>query len=351
MKKKIAFYYQDLPQKHLFEYIANKVDKKKFDVIFTKNLNIKSDFGFYSDVPKYIDKIYSKISFITIGGMDQGKLFWPNFWLKENWSRFDYGILPGRNWADMWKQSSWYDGSRPKKGMLLMGWPKSEALLKKNKKKNVRSILYAPCFETDNKGKDVVDAITNTNIRLLIKHLPWNQKRDKIKFKDLRENNKKINIYAKKKLGVRAQIINSKENIMNFYSKTDILVTDESSCIYEALLFNVPSVSCSDWPMRINNVNKPRAIKKNKSICIYTNRKNLASKISNIFNNLNKYKLMIKNKKNKHFSYIYDSSKNISSFLSNYPLEERKFKLKPLYKKNYYKSRLIEFHNYIKHLV
>ena len=30
--------------------------------------------------------------------MDQGKLFWPNFWLKENWSRFDYGILPGRNW-------------------------------------------------------------------------------------------------------------------------------------------------------------------------------------------------------------------------------------------------------------
>ena len=60
---------------------------------------------------------------------------------------------------------------------------------------------------------------------------------------------------------------------------------------------------------------------------------------------------MIKNKKNKHFSYIYDSSKNISSFLSNYPLEERKFKLRPLYKKNYYKSRLIEFHNYIKHLV
>ena len=56
MKKKIAFYYQDLPQKHLFEYIANKVNKKKFDVIFTKNLNIKSDFGFYSDVPKYIDK-------------------------------------------------------------------------------------------------------------------------------------------------------------------------------------------------------------------------------------------------------------------------------------------------------
>ena len=26
--------------------------------------------------------------------MDQGKLFWPNFWLKEPWINFDVGILP-----------------------------------------------------------------------------------------------------------------------------------------------------------------------------------------------------------------------------------------------------------------
>jgi len=138
---------------------------------------------------------------------------------------------------------------------------------------------------------------------------------------------------------------------MKFYDKADVLVTDESSVIYEALLFNLPSISCQDWPMRINNKNKPRSIKKDKSVCIYTSRKNLAKKLSYIFSNLTKYKSIARNKKNKHFSYIYESSKNISSFLDNYPLEEKKFILKPLYKKNYYKSRLVEIKNYIKNLV
>ena len=69
--------------------------------------------------------------------MDQGKLFWPNFWIKENWNKFDFGILPGKNWANMWKESSWYTGARPKIAMLLTGWPKSveKVNLKKNKRK------------------------------------------------------------------------------------------------------------------------------------------------------------------------------------------------------------------------
>ena len=41
--------------------------------------------------------------------MDQGKLFWPNFWLKEPWINFDVGILPGKHWAQMWKDSSWFE--------------------------------------------------------------------------------------------------------------------------------------------------------------------------------------------------------------------------------------------------
>ena len=40
--------------------------------------------------------------------MDQGKLYWPNFWFKESWSRFDLVVLPGKNWSSMWKKYSWY---------------------------------------------------------------------------------------------------------------------------------------------------------------------------------------------------------------------------------------------------
>ena len=77
--------------------------------------------------------------------MDQGKLFWPNLWLKESWARFDFGILPGKKWANRWKQSSWYNKSRPKVGVILTGWPKSENLKKfKIKKKTQRIQFYMP---------------------------------------------------------------------------------------------------------------------------------------------------------------------------------------------------------------
>ena len=57
MKKKIAFYYQDLHQKHLFRYIANHLNKKKFNIFFTNNLNLKCDFGFYAENSNNINAV------------------------------------------------------------------------------------------------------------------------------------------------------------------------------------------------------------------------------------------------------------------------------------------------------
>lgn len=350
MKKKIVFYYRDAPQKQLFEYISKRINKNKFKILFTQDYKINSDFGFYAENSNNINEINSKISFITIGGMDQGKLFWPNLWLKERWNKFDYGILPGNNWANMWKKSSWYDKAHPKKAMLLTGWPKSEAL-KNLKKRQSKTILYAPCFETDDKGKDVIDAIKNTNIKILIKHLPWDQKKDLHKFKDVRENIKKMQLYAKNKLGKRAVIINSKENIMKFYCQANILVTDESSVMYEALLFDLPSLSCMDWPMRINNSNKPRKIKKDINVCNYIYKKDLKKKILYMFQNLRKYKIKSIQNKNKHFSYINNSASNISLFLESYPEGKKLFNIKSSYNKDYLKSRYVEIKNFLNYLI
>ena len=349
MKKKIIFYFRDFKEKQLFEYVSIHLNKKKFNINFTKNFNMKSDIGFYASEPRFIKKINSKVSFISLGGMDQGKLYWPNLWLKESWARFDFGILPGKKWANRWKQSSWYDKSRPKVGVILTGWPKSENLKKfKIKKSNkLNTILYAPCFETDDKGKDVVDAIKNTKIKLLIKHLPWNESHEVIKFKDVRKNINEMTRYAQLKLGKKSTIINSTDNIMNYYNKADILITDESSVMYEALLYNLPSLSCSDWPMRTNNTNKPRKIKIDKEVCNYTNKNNLKNAIFSVFKNKKKLKKKVLNKKRDHFSYLDRSGKNLSLFLENY-LESKKikFQVKPKYKVNFFKSIITDLHNY-----
>lgn len=349
MKKKIIFYYRDFKEKQLFDYVFVHLNKKKFTVNFSKNFNLKCDVGFYASEPRFIKKINSKISFISLGGMDQGKLYWPNLWLKESWARFDFGILPGKSWANRWKQSSWYDKSRPKEGVILTGWPKSENLKRftSNKDKKTNTILYAPCFETDEKGIEVVNAIKETKIKLLIKHLPWNEKHEVIKFKDVRKNINKMNEYAKFKLGKRVTIINPTDNIMKHYNKADILITDESSVLYEALLYNLPSLSCSDWPMRTNNINKPRKIKMDKEVCNYTNRKNLKKKIIEMFDKKNILQREVINKKKKHFSFLNNSGKNLSFFLENYLKTKKiKFQVKPKYEVNYLKSKIAYLFNY-----
>ena len=34
---------------------------------------------------------------------------------------------------------------------------------------------------------------------------------------------------------------------MKFFSKANLLITDRSSVMYEALLFNLPTLVCEDW--------------------------------------------------------------------------------------------------------
>ena len=150
--------------------------------------------------------------------------------------------------------------------------------------------------------------------------------------------------YSKKKLKSRVKIINNKDNIMKYYNKADLLITDESSVMYEALLYNLPSLSCDDWPMRINNSNKPRKIKKDSRVCLYVKKRNLKKKI-NILRYQNK-KLQ-KNcivKKNYFFSYINSSAKNIVDFIETY-LESGKvkFEIKPKFKVNIFKSKIMSF--------
>ena len=135
---------------------------------------------------------------------------------------------------------------------------------------------------------------------------------------------------------------------MKFYSHANILITDESSVMYEALLFNLPTLSCEDWPMRINNKNKPRKIKKDNNVCNYTYKKNLGESIIYIFNNLKKFELKSIENKKQHFSYINKSASNIALFLNNYPKSSKLFNLKPSYRKNYLKSRLVEITNYLR---
>ena len=350
LKKDITFYCEDIIEEHLIEPLLKKFDSNNYKVKISNDFNSASEIGYYCSPSNNIRNIKSKFSIISLGGMDQGKLYWPNFWFKESWSRFDLGVLPGKNWSSMWKKYSWYTNARTKYAISETGWPKT-FFLKKNKKSiprliNKFNILYAPCFETDNKGIEIVNIIKDLDVNLIIKHLPWRNPSEKVQFKDIRSNISNMIKYAKKNLKNKVYIISSKENIFDYFGNADLLITDESSLIYEALLFEIPIVSCSDWVMRVNNINIPRKIQKDHNACIYVGKKKLKKKIIEIKNNYNKFKNLISEKKNMHFSHIENSIDIIFSLI-NEIVEKNQITnfIKPTYKKNKYFSLI---YNYLK---
>ena len=351
-KRKITFYHTDHHEFHICKTLSKNAKKYNFDFEFTNDLKKKSDIGFYCLDSNYIKKVNSNLSIITLGGLDQGKLVWPNLWQKESWNKFDLGFLPGVVWKKKWLTSSWDINSRPKKSMNLIGWPKTESIYKNVKHfekkqkemtntigfKKDKTVIYAPNRELDGKATDVINSISELGLNLIIKQFAWSQKDQIKKFKDLRNNIEESNYYAKKVLGKKVHIVDPSDNIMDYYGLADLLITDESSVIYEALLFDLPSLSIQDWKMGQNNYQKFRSPIIDKDVCFVCLKKDLTKKIDDIFKNYFSYKEKIINKKFDHFSYLENSCENFYHLL-NITINSKKniFEIVPKYQKSYFR--------------
>ena len=357
IKRKITFYHTDHHEFYICKILSKYAKQNGFNFEFTKNLNKKSDIGFYCLDSNHISEVKSNLSIITLGGLDQGKLLWPNMWQKENWSKFDLGFLPGNEWKKKWESSSWDINSRPKISMNLIGWPKSQELFNnlknfKHSKKKIKNkikfkkkktIIYAPGRELHNKAFDVINAVQKLNYNLIIKQFAWSQKNQKKKFIDIRKNIEISNKFAKKILKKNVYIVDPSENIMNYYAHADLLITDESSVIYEALLFDLPSLSVLDWLMAQNNIGKTRLPKIDTNVSYTCLKKNLSYKIKKIFTNYTFYKKKIVNKKYQHFSFLDKSCENFYKLIDiNINLKKNNFIIKPIHRINYIKVYLRE---------
>ena len=109
-----------------------------------------------------------------------------------------------------------------------------------------------------------------------------------------------------------SQFYLQKSDIFTCLSAADLLVTDESSVLYEAMFFNMPTVIPNDWKMRINNINKPRNIIPSKYAYINCSKKQLYPTVKSILKNLKKINNKIgKKKKFSLFKYWILFRKNI----------------------------------------
>ena len=276
---------EPMTKNNIWEPLANEFNQKGWETIFCEDGSSFGDIGFYCEDRSIPGD--QKFTVITINGLDQDHDIRPNytsFFNKENWGLFDIGIVPGDRWLNGWNTRRASFKNSPRLGVFSVGWFKGDKAIKKFKRpfsnKRVKTILYAPQTEQDGKQKLVVDATNLAGLLLKIKH--WETKEYIDHYPALltpayMENLSKENSYASQFKNI--EICPPGSNFMDILSKVDLLITDQSSVLYEAAMLNIPTLTCFGWKHACGNCKGPQP---SPDVSISVDPNELARTLSNI---------------------------------------------------------------------
>lgn len=251
IKKIITFFYTDKGEYYNVKPIADEAEKRGYQVIFTDNIKEKAEIGIYCQHVCFPEN--SKFSVILLHDLAQGHLRWPNIWEWERWDKYDLGILPCKSWAERWSQCACQYYANPRCGVFDFGYPKGDLTFSetlKNRAAQLRqelnlkydtSILYAPSWENDGKEHDFISSLSGLKVNLLIKQAHFPAEMANIienirQMRALHEGNYP-NVYY----------IEPEESIQTALILCDYVVSDESSVMSEAIMFDKLSISVTDW--------------------------------------------------------------------------------------------------------
>ena len=307
VKKDITFIYSDSVEELVYKQISEEAIRRGYTVHFTDNKFQKCEIGWYCQHVNFPQ--YSKFSIIMLHDITQQYKNWPDIWIREPWNKYDIGFLPSLVWKQNWEESSKYSYANTRKGVFLAGWPKADrinAYLDPKKREQMAldigldlsksTILYAPAWENDNKQDEFVKAMQELgNVNMLIKQAPWSgEYPDQLR-----------NIAAMRSL--HADIPNvfqldPKTNILDAIMVSDILVSEESSTMSEAVMMGKPAVSVTDW--LIPDVVPSRYPADDYEFAVKTTKDKLSSCISEILDDYCKYENEAIEYARNHFSNI-----------------------------------------------
>ncbi len=317
--KAITFIYTDKGEYYNVKPIGDEAVKRGYTVKYTDNIKEKTEIGIYCQHVCHPEN--SKFSMILLHDMAQGHNRWPNIWEIEEWSKFDVGIIPGESWSERLKQCACMDYVNPRIGAYELGYPKSdivydeeikqrtEELRNKFNMKYDYTILYAPSWEYFNKEDDFVKALSSLKVNLIVKQAAWPESYNWV--------TNSINEMRKMHEGTLDNLyyIENEESIMVALEMCDMVVSDESNVMAEALMFGKPSVAVTDW--LIPDQNPPRCADVPMDYVIKCKRDTLMRTVENIMNNPDKYESVMDNGK-KLYSNQGNVCKDIMDLIDYY---------------------------------
>ena len=319
LKKEITFIYWDTAEKNLYQPIVEEAQKRGYLTKLTNNKFEKCEIGFYCQHINFPQ--YSKFSVIMLHDIIQAYGRWPDIWYNEPWDKYDIGILPSQQWEENWNKCSQWSYTRPQIGVFKIGWPKADTIrnlqdkisrtsfyLEHKMDVNKKTILYAPAWENDRKQDDFVQAMLKLNVNILVKQAKWPES-----YPHIIQNIKEM--YYLHKDNPKVTILPPETNIFEAIAVSDVLVSDESSTMCEAVMMGIPAVSVSNW--LIPDVVPSRYPKCDYNFVVMTLKENLPNCIENIVSDYEKYKRQAEEFSKINFGNIGNTSSMIMDIIDD----------------------------------
>ncbi len=320
VKKKITFIYMDKVEYGIYESIAEEAKRRGYEVKFSDDKFEKCEIGFYCQHVNFPQ--FSKFSVIMLHDITQQYGKWPDLWLREPWNIYNIGFLPNKQWIENWNKCSQWFYARPQLGMYQIGWPKADKFagidrdsyrIEFNKAHNLsnkkRTILYAPAWENDDKEDEFVKAMCELDVNILIKQYPADPKTFPYLASEIER------MYILHKDNPRVTILDPKSNIFEAILACDVLVSEESSTMCEAVMMGIPAVSVSDW--LIPDTSPKRYPACNYSFVFMTKKEELTEFISHIIHNYDETKRKVEKYREETFGEIGQSAKKIMDIVDD----------------------------------
>lgn len=230
-----------------FGPIAREAERRGYGVNFSADATADAAIGFYGEHHWDIPEVNADLSVVTFHGIDDS--FDAEYYVNEHWGRYDVGLLPGQDAVANWQSVSLYPSARPRLGVFDVGWPKSDRIQSPSFQEEIgrlkrelgidggSTVLYAPTLESDDKVEEFLAAARTTFDNVMIKYGSY-------------EDPDYDDLLGDRQADDDITIIDNDSDIIEPLAMADVLVSDQSSVLTEALLTETVPISVTDWPIR-----------------------------------------------------------------------------------------------------
>jgi hypothetical protein len=281
VKPKVLLYYRDLGEKSALVNLWDEFTSRGFEPEYEGNLQRHAEIGVYACGPNsFYDfetgewrKPNNVLSVFMLHDLYQDNGLGARYFLTDPLHIFDLALFPTSKWIDLLENSAQLADTKPKIGSAVVGYPKSDSYFnsKYTASHNVRTnnlssptekrkikILVAASWESRHIVHDLEVLRDHPEVEISFKSPDWEEAYESKCFGPWRhvliaQFNESIYVESLLSKSEWIKYLPRKADIFEVISSHDLVVSNGSNVMFEALACGKPVINISDWKHPIGN--------------------------------------------------------------------------------------------------